>query len=507
MVSNYPRLRLEKASLLYKSTQVLKDITFELNPGESLAIIGASGSGKTSLAKLISKSVHPTSGIVENNFRTVFVPQQDHFSEIAGLASTYYSKRYEFHDYENPMTVPEFLQQLLKRLAIEQQSLEDLELLDTFKVRYLLDRNLMQLSNGERKRLQLIVAILEQPELLIVDQPFTGLDVGARAQLSDLLKQLIKQGLSLVIICGKKEVPDFIDKVFLLKEGQIALEGNPQQVKVKSPGETAINTTIEVDELLGQQTDRFDTIISMNHVNVQMKGSPILIDINWQVKQGECWALLGHNGAGKSTLLSMVTADNPQGYTNDLKLFDRQRGSGESIWDIKSRIGYLSPELHLYFMRGKGVLSSVPGITSDAKPYSTLSCLDVIISGYLDEIGTVSPPTPHQRATALSWLEMVKLTKLQNTLFLDASLGEQRVILLLRALIKAPALLILDEPCQGMDADQIEYFKGLLDHICSSKHITMVYVSHHKDEIPSSVQNVLVLEKGKVIENGPIRTL
>src|SRR5690606_26835789 len=223
----------------------------------------------------------------------------------------------------------------------------------------------------------------------IMDQPFTGLDVQARAQLAELLEQLTVQGLSLVLICGKSEIPDFISKVLLLEEGQIAFAGKPQQIKAKKHNGAVVNTSVNVDALLSQDIERFDSIIKMKRVNVQMKGSPILIDINWEVKQGECWALLGHNGAGKSTLLSMVTADNPQGYTNDLILFDRQRGSGESIWDIKNRIGYLSPELHLYFMRGKGVLSSVPGISSDAKPYSTLSCTDVIISGYLDEIGTV----------------------------------------------------------------------------------------------------------------------
>src|SRR5690606_29616417 len=141
-------------------------------------------------------------------------------------------------------------------------------------------------------------------------------------------------------------------------------------------------------------------------------------------------------------------------------------------------------------------------ISSDAKPYSTLSCTDVIISGYRDEIGTVSPVTANLRTIAYAWLELVYLTKLADTLFLYASIGDQRVILLIRALIKAQALLILDEPCQGMDADQITYFKSLLDHICSSKHITMVYVSHHKNEIPDSVQKVLVLENGRVIENG-----
>lgn len=498
----HPSLRLEKASLSFQNTVVLEDITLKLNLGESLAIIGASGSGKTSLANLICKTVHPSSGEVENSFRTVFASQQDHFSEIAGLGSTYYSKRYEFHDYENPMTVPTYLSQLFKRLGMEDQKLEDLELLDTFKIRYLLGRNLLQLSNGERKRLQLIAAILEDPQLLIMDQPFTGLDVKSRAQLSELLEELTINGLSLILICGQSEIPDFVQKVLLLEDGKVKHRGSVEQIKaIKHTGAT-INTAVMVDELLSPEIERFEYVISMKHVNVQMKGNPILIDINWEVKQGECWALLGHNGAGKSTLLSMVTADNPQGYTNDLVLFDKKRGSGESIWDIKRRIGYLSPELHLYFIRGKGVLSSVPGISSDAKPYSTLSCTDVIISGYQDEIGTVTPPTAHQISTAKSWLEMVNLQKLSNTLFVDASLGEQRVILLLRALIKTPALLILDEPCQGMDTDQIQYFKGLLDYICSSKHITMVYVSHHKNEIPDCVKKVLILEKGRVIENG-----
>src|SRR5690606_2945693 len=266
MISDYPKLRLEKASLLYKSTQVLKDISLELTPGESLAIIGESGSGKTSLAKLISQSAYPTSGEVENSFRTVFVSQQDHFSEIAGLASTYYSKRYEFHDYENPMTVPGFLQQLFKRLGNEQRSVAELELLDTFKVRYLLDRNLMQLSNGERKRLQLIAAILEEPELLIMDQPFTGLDLAARVQLSELLRQLNKEGLSLVIICGKREITDLIDSVVIIKDGQTAMERNRHQGSTYNPTRPMINSPTAENAIQAQHLANLANTITMKNV-------------------------------------------------------------------------------------------------------------------------------------------------------------------------------------------------------------------------------------------------
>src|SRR5690606_7642530 len=165
---------------------------------------------------------------------------------------------YEFHDYENPMTVPTYLSQLFKRLGMEDQKLEDLELLDTFKIRYLLNRNLLQLSNGERKRLQLIAAILEDPQLLIMDQPFTGLDVNSRAQLSELLEELTINGLSLILICGQSEIPDFVQKVLLLEDGKVKYRGSVEQIKaIKHTGAT-INTEVKVDELLSADIERFE---------------------------------------------------------------------------------------------------------------------------------------------------------------------------------------------------------------------------------------------------------
>jgi molybdate transport system ATP-binding protein len=221
------------------------------------------------------------------------------------------------------------------------------------------------------------------------------------------------------------------------------------------------------------------------------------------VKAGEQWALLGHNGAGKTTLLSLVTADNPQGYTNDLVLFDRRRGSGESIWDIKNRIGFVSPELHLYFLRGEGIFNTIPGLQS--KPhshYDALTCMDVIISGFRNEIGFASQPTDLQRDLAERWFPALGLSHLTDRLFIQASLGEQRALLLARALVKSPSLLILDEPCQGLDDEQTQRFVNLLDQLCKHLNTTMVYVTHHRNEIPPCVSKVLELEGGQVKYNG-----
>lgn len=494
-----PFIELSKVTLVIKNHIILEDINLTIEKETSLSISGASGSGKTTLATLISNGKGQSSGSIYNPLKTVFVSQQDNFSEVSGMASTYYSKRYEFHEYEKQLSVSQYLYQINKKEKYTEGSILEDELLDSFHVSSLLDKNLMQLSNGERKKLQLVVAIFQAPELLILDQPFTGLDVAARKELSEFFHEVTQQGVTLILICGTEEIPPFIDRSIVLEKGKVAQDTTPFSIKNIEVSAVNIDENIDLSKLLKSNDYDYNIIVEMKGVNVSMSGKSILKNIDWLIKPGECWALLGHNGAGKSTLLSLITADNPQGYNNHLVLFDIKRGSGESIWDIKQKIGFLSPELHLYFMRGRGVINSVPGMKTTANHYSTLTCSDVIISGFKDEIGTVSIPIKNQEEIASDWLILVGLSHLKSSLFINASLGEQRVLLLLRALVKNPPLLILDEPCQGMDSNQIQYFKELLDYICKSKEVTMIYVSHRKEEIPNSVTKTLTLSKGKIV--------
>ncbi|MEO0331157.1 MAG: ATP-binding cassette domain-containing protein, partial [Bacteroidota bacterium] len=199
---------------------------------------------------------------------------------------------------------------------------------------------------------------------------------------------------------------------------------------------------------------------------------------NWQVNRGDKWSLSGPNGAGKSTLLSLINGDNPQAYANQIYLFDRKKGSGESIWDIKGRIGYISPELHLYFNR-------------------RLSCFEAVASGLTDTLISDKNLSAEQKATVAQWLNVFNLSHRKEKMLIELPLSEQRLVLLARALVKNPPVLLLDEPCQGLDTQQTQKFNAMVDTICQHFDKTLIYVSHYQQDIPTCVNQRLFLEKGK----------
>ena len=214
-------------------------------------------------------------------------------------------------------------------------------------------------------------------------------------------------------------------------------------------------------------------------MNVAYNGRPILRDVSWAVRAGERWAVLGPNGSGKTTLLSLLTGDHPQAYANDIRLFGRPRGSGESIWDIKRQIGLVSPELHLYF----------------SEP---LTAAETAATGFFDVL-VRRPTTPEQQAAVRALFEAFGIADLAGRLFARLSTGEQRLVLLTRALVKRPPLLVLDEPFQGLDAQLIGRLRGWLDRHLSPDQ-TLLFVSHHAEEIPRTVTRRLRLEEGRVVE-------
>ncbi|WP_163715981.1 ATP-binding cassette domain-containing protein [Mangrovibacterium lignilyticum] len=497
--------RIKAEALLLRSgmTTILEGISFELKKGESIAITGSSGSGKTSLGRIISGQLIPTSGKfdVEQTLSRVMVDQQDHFLSLSGRRSTYYGQRYENQGMENSPTIEGYLEKVAAKAGLTESSGEVQEVMETMHISHLNDRKLLQLSNGERKRTQLAAALLQKPDILVLDQPFVGLDVESRQKLDALIKIQMQEGISFVIICQANLMPNGLRHILELHEGKQVQWCTADQFQSQISTWQAELEPLSPEFLsdLHTTTEQLEHVVRMRDVQVTIGGKQILQKIDWQVKPGEQWALLGHNGAGKTTLLSLVTADNPQGYSNDLVLFDRKRGSGESIWDIKNRIGFVSPELHLYFLRGEGIFNTIPGIQAKAHPhYDALSCLDVVVSGFRNEIGFASEPTDLQRDLAERWFPALGLSHLKDRLFLQASLGEQRSLLLARALVKSPSLLILDEPCQGLDEAQTQRFVHLLDQICLHLNTTMVYVTHHRNEIPACVSQLLELENGQV---------
>ena len=216
--------------------------------------------------------------------------------------------------------------------------------------------------------------------------------------------------------------------------------------------------------------------LRMEKVKVHYGSRTILQDIDWEIKNGEKWALFGPNGSGKSTLLSLVYADNPQSYANTLYLFDKKRGSGESIWDIKKRIGYVSPEMHLYYRQN-------------------VSTLKIVGSGFFDSIGLYQQCSEEEETLALAWMRLFGIDHLRDRMFQTLSSGEQRLVLLARAFVKDPDLIILDEPLHGLDVSHKKQAAAIIEQFCERPGKTLIYVTHYPHELPACVDHHFELVK------------
>ncbi len=479
-----PLLQLMNVTVKIGGELVLDNLSFSIAKNQYWAITGSSGSGKTTLANVLLKKIF-YSGTVAISFATdnkreiLLVEQQHHFKNLSNVNDFYYQQRYNSMDAEDALTVLDYLQPYNSRG--KENVLEGI--IDQLHIRTLLAKPLIQLSNGENKRLQLAIALLQKPALLILDNPFTGLDTNGRLLLEQILAQFTRDGQAFIIITQATAIPPSITHVLVLEKGKAVFQGATHIFRESQPSSpTAVKKLDEglLQQILPLRYYSFESVIRMHSVSVKLGNRVILDAINWEVKKGEQWSLSGPNGAGKSTLLSLLTGDNPQAYANEIYLFDRRRGSGESIWDIKRNIGFLSPELHLFFDRSS-------------------SCFDVIASGLFDTIGLFRLLQDEQAAQVDKLLRLFGLQAVRNKLLFQLPLGQQRMILLARAIIKNPPLLLLDEPCQGLDEEQSEQIKGLLDSICYNTERAMVYVSHYVKDIPSCVQQHLRLENGKTI--------
>jgi molybdate transport system ATP-binding protein len=473
-------IALEQVSVIAPGgIRILSDIDLLIEKGQQWALIGPSGSGKTVLAHtLLGRHFHQ--GRIEFFFdapahplhQIAMVEQQHRFSNISGTGDLYYQQRFNAHDAEQTITVEQ---------ELEARHYEP-SWLDTLHIRHLLPKPLIQLSNGENRRVQLAIALSGNPAFLIMDNPFLGLDTEGRSTLHGIFNRLAAGGAQILFITSGHEIPEAITHIARLQNGQLIFAGPKKDFLFQPPG---LSTSASIPPPAPPMpdpppTDDFAIAVKLVNTSIRYGETTILDGVNWEVRKGEKWGLSGPNGAGKSTILSLITADNPQAYANEIWLFDRLRGTGESIWDIKKRIGYISPELHVYFDRGA-------------------TCFEVIASGLFDSIGLFRRMNHEQEETVLQWMNRLSLTGHRDRSLRELPAGQQRMALLARALIKNPSLLILDEPCQGLDDEQAALFNELVNGLCGSFELTLIYTSHYREEIPACVDRFLKLENGRPV--------
>jgi molybdate transport system ATP-binding protein len=438
-----------------------------IQPGQLWAFVGNSGSGHSGIVNSIQGKT------VEN------VSLKHQFRNLSNTRDFYYQQRYNSSDSEDALTV----QQHLESISANEGIWNIGKVIKTFHLEKLLHEQVIKLSNGETKRLLIASALIKNPDIITLDHPLTGLDTNTRKEFSKMLQQISASRTLVVMATNPTEIPDAITHVAVMQNEQIVFKDERTKY---DPSNFNFSHYIRInrDELKGlisfRHNNTYSTIIQMTGVNVEYDGRKILNNINWHVRQGERWALTGPNGAGKSTLLSLVNGDNPQAYANDIILFDRKRGSGESIWDIKKQTGFVSPELYQYFP-------------------TESSCLHVIESGFYDTIGLFRPANPEKETICQRWMKLMDIERYAYRLFSMAPSDAQRLCLLARAIVKNPALLILDEPTQGLDLSQQQFFTHLIDEICLLSEVTVVYVSHYEHHIPKAVNKRIQLNNGMVI--------
>lgn len=444
--------RVSHLSASYGPHELLRDISFELGADDCLAIVGPMGSGKTTLAKALSGRLFRKGEVWFQGSFVLYVEQQHLFKNRSNISEFYLQQRFNSSDSEDSYTVRE-----------ELSDLDVGEWIKVFGIETLLDKPLLQLSNGENKRLQIVKVLGQRPDWLLLDNPYLGLDVTGRAVLSAGLSQLQAQGIRFILFLSGGDIPEFVNRVYTLRTNI------PVIPTLKS------GVTYDTFSSRHQTGDLGDTpLVSLRNVTIRYGSKTILDQFSWVINRGERWVLKGPNGAGKSTLLSLITADNPQSYSQDITLFGRKRGSGESIWDIKRNIGYVSPEMHLYFKE-------------------TGTCFAVVASGLFDLLGVRRKVNVVQTTQVNETLDLFGLGYLAERSFHTLSTGEQKMILIARAFVKNPPLLILDEPCQGLDQEQVMVLKDVINAIAAHSDMTLIFVSHYAEDVPSCVKNEMIL--------------
>lgn len=457
-----------------------KPVDFCLNAGEQLAVVGPNGGGKSIFIDIITGK-YPllmnevaydfspaATNLVSDNLR--YITFRDSYGDADG--SYYYQQRWNSQDMENTPVVGDLLP------PCKDEELKG-KLYKLFRVEEMLQKPIILLSSGELRKFQLTKTLLSGPRVLIMDNPFIGLDSGTRDLLKSLLDELIRViGLQVILVLSKSDdIPAFVTHVITVEDMTCGTKIPRQEYEgVKVPASMLSEEKRKAILELPYKDNQYnaENVVRLNKVSIRYGERTILRDLDWTVKCGEKWALSGENGAGKSTLLSLVCADNPQSYACDITLFDRKRGSGESIWEIKKHIGYVSPEMH------RAYLKNIPAI-------------DIVASGLHDSIGLYKRPKEEDREVCLFWMDVFGVKELADRSFLQLSSGEQRLVLLARAFVKDPELLILDEPLHGLDLYNRRLVKDVIETFCRRENKTMIMVTHYKEELPECITNSLYL--------------
>lgn len=483
-------IKLDNIAIRIRDRLILPNTCWEIKTNQHWAILGPNGSGKSSLVKALTGDMPVVRGTIIRNCQR---PPRDSISYVSLELHQRLIDREEGQDEARFFsgeigTFAKARQTILSTTNnIDDEDVDFDRIVSLLDINYLLDRSIRYLSAGEMRKVLIARALLKSPELLILDEPFEGLDEYSRKQLAKSIVDLMNQQIHIILVTHRsEEILPGISHILCLKDCKVFLKGRREEVLTSGKMRQLHNENNLASPSVPKNgirppalpAPKSGFLIVLKNTIVKYGAVPVLDHLNWTMKYGENWAILGSNGSGKSTLLSLIIGDNPQAYTNDVYLFGKRRGSGESIWDIKKRVSVVSSELQVHYRKRMRVY-------------------DVVLSGFHDSIGLYRKSTREQKSAAQHWMEIIGIYDKARLWFDQLSYGQKRMVLLARSMVKLPTLLVLDEPCEGLDQSNRRIILNVIDDIGKQTKTHLLYVTHHQDEIPSCVTNVLRLEKGR----------
>ena len=510
-----PIITLEDITVRLRDKIYLQNTSWQINRSENWAVLGPNGAGKTSLARSLYGGVPIVKGRITHHYDTEnwaeiydsigYVSPEQH-REIMEKENLRLDSRDFSGNIDEITTVEDVI--LARAFSNQPPTINSdynhrlLPVAVKLKLGHILDRNILTISSGEMTKTLIARALIKEPQLLILDEPFDGLDSQSRARMKAVIEALMHDGIQIILITHRfDEIMESISNVLFLRDGSVHRSGK----KTDMLSEAVIN------ELYGFET-RIPPIPSVPKVEDENKSKPVIPDsstevghtgkiliqmknttvrykdvvvldrINWTVRQGENWMVLGPNGAGKTTTLRLITGENLQAYANDIYLFGRKKGSGENVWEIKQNIGFISSELQARYPKHIGVF-------------------DIVCSGFFDSVGLYRLCSNEQKEIAAAWTNLLGLNELAEQKFEQLSHGQRQLALIARAMVKSPVMLMLDEPCDGLDIANRNRLLEILELIGSQTDTNLIYVTHHADECLDCITHVLQLDQGQIVAN------
>jgi molybdate transport system ATP-binding protein len=462
----------------------LPDTNWQIDKGQHWAILGPNGAGKTTLAKALTGEVPVVRGtITYSHTLTAGYVSFEHHQRLIAREEQRDASRYFSGNWDDIHSVYETL--LESDNAAGSTAIDVEQIAARLQIEHLLERDIRVVSTGEMRKVQIARVLINAPDILILDEPFDGLDRSSRRDLAAIIDTLMDETRTVILVTHRqREILPNISHVLALGDGKVLFQGRREGVLTPSQMErlypvsftTSFSIPAGKDGPMKVNETLPEILISMENVTVKYDKTTVLDRICWTMKAGENWVILGPNGCGKTTLLNLVTGDNPQAYANKIYLFGKRRGTGESIWDIKRRTGIVSSEFQIRYR----------------KP---ITAFEVVLSGFFDSVGLYRDFSTEQKETAEQWLEVLGVADKSDRVFSQLSYGEQRMLLLARSLVKMPQILILDEPCQGLDPINRGRILDAIDVIGGHSETNIIYVTHYPDEIPACMTRMLLFEK------------